>query len=372
MDTIKIKYTELNRHPDNCRFEYDERSLMLLILQDKQLKEPIHIVVRKKGGYNALRGNRRTLAIKLGFEEHPEAFAAIFPNDEVACYLVKGLTAREESRYIVDHGNVKPLSGGFEMFLAVSLLSRSGMSESEIVVELGSLLNTATPLKKKSAISEIAELKAVLRRAFKAEDSPAIKAAGKKLKLRIVAARHGQMQLYSQLDRLPRIVLASWQYSWTGSLMRGFLQEDLNLRLSANQTGKLATAFKSDCERGFNKTKLGPEFSSLWKEYASKKEDKSRQTKAKTSGQIKEPLEKGQIASEGMAAIIRHHAGDPEVQASAIEQADEILAIVELVKEVDISLWETCVEMYEERQGKEQALLLQVEVTEPENETSNK
>jgi hypothetical protein len=374
-----IHYSKLSKHPKNPRIVYDAMALMESIVTDG-LKEALMICNKPKGDHYVLRGNRRLECIVDCVRvQHPERFEELFPEGMIPVDDKGQLSEKEQALLIVDHGNTRGLSGHAELYMAAKLLFAANLTERAVVAQMASLLNVATPIKSPKAIEAIRDLRKKLEDAQKVGDAEAIKVAAKALADRVFDARRGQIQLYKQLNELPKIVEASHIHRWTGDC-KGFKKDDLNTKLTTKQVGQLYTAFLKDVENGFTKTKIGAEFTAVWREAKKKADgdpDSEPRTKALTSGQIKEPITKGQLESTAMTDVVRYHGGEKDGVASSVAEADKILAIVECVKDLDPTLWEQCSDLYEEEQAAKLAATLSdtsdidPEGTDTEEEESN-
>jgi hypothetical protein len=348
----------INRHPNNPRWDYDARALVPSIL-DHGLEQPLEVCDGPKETKRALRGNRRLEALGIVASEHPERFEELFV-DGIPVIDHGKMTQLEELAYIVDHGNTKSLDNDWELYCAAKNLFRAKFSERKVFETLSSLLNQVRPLSK-SAKAKLVEPKAKLEEAVKSGEREAIAAATKELDTKTFEARRGQMQMYSQMSRLPAIVEASFKYVHTGD-SGAFDPEDLNKKLTQRNIGQLMSAFLEDAKNGGTKAKPGSKFTALWREFmdaaAETGSTTGNRTKALTSGEIKEPVENGQLASQSMIDLCKFHGGEKDVAPSIVSDIDEILAIVEYAKEKAADQWQALVDLYEEGTAAEAAALL--------------
>jgi len=342
---MNIQISNIIPNGKNPRISLSARDLVESITTDG-LQEKL-VVCEQKDKFLLLRGHRRLAAIEILRTENPTRFDELF-KDGVPCHNMGKLSKSEQYLTMVDHGNTRSLVGHAEVYLACSLLFETGLSERDVCSKMASLLNTATPLKSAKALSSIRDLTQSLDNATKEGDQTKVVEVSKALSQRVFDARRGQLQLYNQLRKLPKVVEACFWLRWTGDVKKGFVKEDLIVNLTALQVSKLHTAFLNDVSRGATKTKID-ETSEFYRLFASFKVGKkdTPTPKALPISKILEPLQSGQIESSKIADVLNYIAGDKSLTVETVMTIDKIVAIVDECQSSAPELWRSCQDHYE-------------------------
>jgi hypothetical protein len=228
-----------------------------------------------------------------------------------------------------------------------------GLSEKQALFRIQTLLDHIIPIKGKAGI-EVEELKTKLDNASKANRDERLKAYEE----RYWKARRGVMQRYTRIYKNPTIVKDSMEFKWLKAMPAGYEADTTLPILSDDDLRQLSKCFVDEVAEGsyseggrpmVSKNNPGPKWDELWLDTVKskaegKKEGEARKSKGRKD--IIKPLEDGQIDSGYMANVIRHHAGDKDVDAKTVIAADLMLAIVEVVQKVDAELWSQCVEVH--------------------------
>ncbi len=360
--TTFVPLGKLNLNPLNPRRIFNERALVPSIVEIG-LEVPIHVRgFSDRKTVDLLRGDRRTKALKITEKEYPEAFAAHFP-EGIPAVMHMDISDEEAIEITNDHGSSLSLSNEFEIFLTVEGYFRMGLSEKQALFRIQTLLDHIIPIKGKAGI-EVEELKTKLDNASKANRDERLKAYEE----RYWKARRGVMQRYTRIYKNPTIVKDSMEFKWLKTMPTGYEADTTLPILSDDDLRQLSKCFVDEVAEGsyseggrplVTKNNPGPKWDELWLDTVKskaegKKEGEARKSKGRKD--IIKPLEDGQIDSGFMANVIRHHAGDKDVDGGIIVKADLMLAIVEVVQKVDAELWSQCVathKHYMERQRNE-------------------
>lgn len=359
--TTTVSLGKLALNPLNPRRIFNERALVPSLVEIG-LEVPIH--VRGFSGrktYDLLRGDRRTKALKIMEKEYPERFEAHFA-DGIPCVMHMDISDEEAIEITNDHGSSLSLSNEFEIYLTAEGYFRMGLSEKQGLFRIQTLLDHILPIKGKAGI-QVEELKVKLDNASKANREERLKAYEE----RYWKARRGVMQRYTRIYKNPSIVKDAMEFKWLKTMPTGYEAGSTLPILSDDDLRQLSKCFVDEVSEGsfdeggrptVSKNNPGPKWAELWLDTVKSKAggDKDQPRKSKGRKDIMKPLEDGQIDSGYMANVIRHHAGNKDVDGGTIIKADLMLAIVEVTQKVDPELWSQCVAIHkaymeEQRQG---------------------
>jgi len=349
--TTLIVLSKIQLNPLNPRRIFNERALVSDIGE-----RGLDVALQLRGftgrkTYETMRGDRRTKALRILEKEQPEAFAEHFA-DGVPCVVHMDISDEEAIEITNDHGQSLSLSNEFEIYLTVEGYYRMGLSERQALMKIQTLLDHVLPIKGKAAL-KLAELKESLDKATKANRDERSKAYFDQY----ASARRGIMQRYTRIHKNAAVVRDAMEYKWLQTMPDGY-ENELPM-LTDKDLQQLSKVFVDEATEGvfdssgkplITRSYPGDRWNDAWKDLITSKAIDGKTDgprKSKGRKEILKPLQDGQIESGMMANVIRHHAADKEIDASCIHKADQQLAIVQIVQLVDLSLWESCVEMYE-------------------------
>lgn len=350
--TTFISLEKLNLNPINPRRIFNERALVPSIVEIG-LEVPLHVRgYESRKTLDLMRGDRRTKALIIVRREYPADFERHFP-EGIPCIVHMDISDEEAIEITNDHGSSLSLSNEFEVYLTVEGYYRMGLSEKQALFRIQTLLDHIMPIKGKAGI-ELAELKTKLDNASKANREERLKAYEE----RYWKARRGVMQRYTRIYKNPGIVKDAMEFKWMKVMPEGYEKDSVLPILSDDDLRQLSKSFIDEVGEGsfdgdgrptVSKNNPGPKWDELWADTVRSKVDGKKDGEARKSKgrkDILKPLEEGQIESGAMANIIRHHAGDKDVDAKCISITDTMLAVVEVVQKMDNQLWIDCCEVY--------------------------
>lgn len=285
------------------------------------LTDPIEVWAKGEG-FEVLKGHRRHAAIT---RMDQDAFKKHFSKG-VPCTVVGGITEAEAEIRKVDHGSELPLGDPHEVQLCADKLFANGMTESQVVIILATLLDRVSPMKAK-----------------KQKEMEALTTEGERKEF-YFKYRRGMVQHMHNVQRSPDCLSAALYFKASGVKPEGFEKSALP-DLTNDRVTTLYKAHKEDLEDApngvakYGKKSPGPLFRTKWNKLI---ED---QAKAKTTGK-KEPNPKSMSAkdikegaaefnSQGFRKLAAYHAGEKGISLAEIKEADSTLYYIELLTEND-------------------------------------
>ncbi len=304
----------------NVRIDESHEHLIPSIA-DHGLETPIWVT--DKG--HLIRGYLRHAAISEVRNTYPEKFAEFF-GDGVPAIIVSDATEKEIAGLHVDHGNVKQLQSFMELYLAAEMLFASNYTEAEVANHLAGLLDVMKPIKTDRR-QELNELKA--------------KDADEYFK-EYAKYRRGIVQQLKQLYNCPPIVKNVLIYQETGRWVVGDeVAENKRPKLTWGDVRKLSERLAEDqaTDPKHGKRNPGPKFWEEWNKLIKRTKEQAGAAPREKAMSAREILDASKnLNSTGMKLLAQVHAGKKDV--SGLEEADEVLFLVELIKENDPDFWE--------------------------------
>lgn len=138
-EPVSLPIMGLTVNPDNPREGYDVENLIHRFrTYGFDPTQPLAIAEMDDGTMVAVRGNRRLTGAQWLHDNDPEEFKRIFPEGKIPCILYKGLSKEEIAILAIDHGkgHDRQSLNGFEKFLAVRVLYRSGSKTQSKIAEI--------------------------------------------------------------------------------------------------------------------------------------------------------------------------------------------------------------------------------------------
>lgn len=356
MDNITTTLVSLDivaENPENPRIIYNERALVEDVAE-RGLDVPLQVrAFTGKKTLITLRGNRRRRCLAIIRKERPDAYKKHFASG-IPVVVHTDISDEEAIEITNDHGQFLSLSNEMEIYLTVEGYFRMGLNEKQCLFKIQTLLDHVLPIKGKAAI-EVAALKKKLESANDKNRAERLKAYQE----RYWIARRGVMQRYTRIYKNAAIVKDAMYFKWIKEMPSGY-ESDLPV-LSDTDLKNLSKTFVDEASEGafdssgrpmITKSNPGDKWNDAWKDIVISKagdgDGDKEPRKSKGRKEILKPLQEGLIDSSYMSNVIRHHAADKEVDAKCIHVADQLLAVVEVVQKVDLSLWLECVVVYKQ------------------------
>jgi hypothetical protein len=290
---------------------------------------------------NLLRGYRRLAALEYVREHHADRFDELFP-DGIPVTVVSGATTKEIAGRHIDHGNFLQLSHSVELLMAYCMLAEHGYTQNEAANHMASLLDVIHPVK-----------------------------AERRNELNRIREDQGEDEYFKEYARTRRGVIQGLDYAyrcpyrvksclrWLATQNDDDLPENVTPEqipaLTGNNIKRLHKAFTTDLDvlddKGrskYSKAIPGPKFEALWAELAKKKQNEAAK---RAEGEPRQKAKSGQdmkklgdeLVSDGFRMLLRHCAGDKDVELTEVRVFDLILHYAEMLKTHDPDEWEACV-----------------------------
>jgi len=316
------------------------------------LKNPITALKGAKDKpHRVLQGTRRTLGLRMLFENNPERFQELFGEKGIPVILVSGLSEEEIVDMIVDHGQVKGLTDPMELQLACNMLFKAGKTEKQVVITLSGLLESFQPLKPEVR----QEWEAKVSRAKKAREAGDYEWANQlqnEAEIFLFNARRGNIQNRHNAFRCPDVVHWALWLKATGEHHPDCsedLKKTMPRSLTYSHVNALYKAFKADIdadsEGKVTKAAPGKMFWAKWSEIcksiqqaAKEKAEGQTRPKAMAAGDIMQDVDERIWQSKGFRMLSMYHAGQ-EIQKHLLMEQDKIAETAEIVADGDPDLW---------------------------------
>ena len=315
------------------------------------LETPITVVARPSNGkFEVLRGHRRLTAIQEIRRIAPNTFKNLFPNNKIACTIVKGVSYEEAQKLKIDSGTTVELKNKYEALLCASIMFNDSKTENDVANELHAILcrtsrgSGLTSEKQKTLAKHQSEI--LIARDAKKWDI--VDSHHKAIRKLLLEFHRGHVQQLKAVWQCPYFVMACKEYEYTGVVPEGYTEKEV-LRLTYSEVKRLLKAFELDLEDlddneipKYSKVKPGKNFESKLQQIRDEKKGNKKKTGTQTVTDTRlsmVDLEKEHKASVyqsyGFRLLLRHCMGK---KVKGLKEADEMCAMIECINEHDTKL----------------------------------
>lgn len=322
MKQKNIKIENLVPFARNCRTATEHESLIPSI-RETGLREPVIVKDNGDGTYTVARGHRRRLAILDISAMYPDAFAKHFGKGVTCLVMPKETLEKDFLLTVADHAENRGLTNDAELYLHCKLLADAGLTRRDIIIRMGSLLDTSKPPRSSDYASKLSALLDIIS-SDSATEHDKIKAEIRREDLWI-NAHTGVVQRWLSIRAMPEKVELAYIATYTGADMHDEKYGVLP-KLPADSYKKLyreKDGYLLDMKQGNAKL---PNFEARWSELIA--DQQKPKTAVKKARKRSEVVETANNAESGVIKNILGYAAG-EKTADVVQAIDAKLCLLE-------------------------------------------